>query len=388
MPFPSAASSHPRRFDDIVIGLGGMGTAAAYHLARRGRRVLGLERFDIPHAMGSSHGVTRIIRMAYFEHSTYVPLLHRAYRLWRELEREVGEELLIVTGSLDVGAPGSRVLEGSRRSCREHDLRHEVLDRAALSLRFPAFRVPATFQAVLQPDGGFLLSDRAVVAHATVALAHGAELHGRERTLHWEPAHGGVAVETDRGRYQADRLIVCGGAWTGGAALVDYLAKWLQPERQVLAWLQPLRPTPFQVGNLPVFNLTTDEGHFYGFPVYGVPGFKLGRYHHLEESVDPDTMDRECHPSDEAVLRTFVERYFPDAAGPTLSLKACLFTNTPDEHFIIEAHPAHPEVLVAAGFSGHGFKFASVVGEILAELAVDGHTRHDISRFSSRRFTT
>jgi sarcosine oxidase len=361
-----------------------MGSATLYHLARRGLRVLGLERYDIPHAMGSSHGVTRIIRLAYFEHPTYVPLLVRAYELWRQLEREAGEELLCITGSLDIGRPGTRVLAGSLASCNAHGLPHEVLTRSELEMRFPAFHLPQDFQAVLQPDGGFLFSERCIVQHTMLATVQGAVVRAREAVRDWEAEGEGVRVHTTRGEYMANRLVVTAGAWSSKvlAPLNDHTT----PERQVLGWFQPVRPDHFTLGRLPVFNLTVDEGHFYGFPEFSVPGFKVGLYHHLGETVDPDTMDREPHDRDEAPLRQCVERYFPDGAGPTMALKTCMFTNTMDEHFVIDTLPDAPQVAFGAGFSGHGFKFASVVGEILADLAEHGKTRHDISRFALARF--
>jgi sarcosine oxidase len=376
--------SRPQQFDVIVAGVGGMGSAAVYHLARRGGRVLGLERFDIPNEMGSSHGLTRIIRLAYYEDPAYVPLLQRAYVLWRELERATGDHLLHITGSVDAGPPGSAVFEGSRRSCVLHDLPHEVVNSAELTRRYPGYHLPAETMAVLQPDGGFLLPERCIVAHVTAAQALGAEVHGREQILDWEPLDGGVRVHTTRGVYEAGRLIVTAGPWA--ATLLPQLATLARPERQVLAWLQPSRPALFTPECFPVFNLVVPEGRFYGFPIFGIPGFKFGKYHHLEEQVDPDRVDRECHPRDEAVLRAFAERYFPDGAGPTMSLRVCLFTNSPDEHFIVDRHPEHPQVVIAAGFSGHGFKFCSVIGEILADLAGEGPTPHDIGLFRLARF--
>ena len=372
-------------FDAIVVGVGGMGSAALYHLARRGQRVLGLERFAIPHGLGSSHGVTRIIRLAYYEHPAYVPLLRRAYALWRELEAVAGEQLLHSTGSIDAGPPGSPVFEGSRRSCEEHGLPHEVLTSAALSRRFPGYRLPAETLAVLQPEGGFLLPERCIVAHVAAARVHGAEVHVEEPVAGWEPTAGGVHVRTGRGLYTAGRLIITAGAWAG--ALVDGLAGLAVPERQVLAWLHPRRPDLFAPARFPVFNLLVDEGRYYGFPVFGVPGFKFGRYHHLGEQGDPDALDRTPHARDEAVLRAFAQRYFPDGAGPTAALKTCLFTNSPDEHFILDTHPAYPQVSFLAGCSGHGYKFCSVVGEILADLALHGATRHDIGLFRLARFS-
>jgi sarcosine oxidase len=363
-----------------------MGSAALYHLARRGQRVLGLERFDIPHELGSSHGVTRIIRLAYYEHPSYVPLLRRAYELWRELETLAGEQLLHVTGSLDAGPPDSDVVQGSLRSCQLHDLPHELLTSAEITRRYPGYRLPAGHVAVLQPDGGFLLPERCVVQHVWAAQALGAEVHARERVLDWAPSPTGqgVRVRTERGTYEAGRLIVAAGAWS--ASLVRRLAGLAVPERQVLAWLQPTVPERFALGCFPVFNLLVEEGRYYGFPVFGVPGFKFGRYHHLGERVDPDQLQREPTDRDEAVLRTFAERYFPDGAGPTMALKSCLFTNSPDEHFLVDLHPQYPQVVVASPCSGHGFKFASVIGEILADLATGGQTGHDISLFRLARF--
>jgi sarcosine oxidase len=240
--------------------------------------------------------------------------------------------------------------------------------------------------AVLQPEGGFLAPERCIVAFVNAALAHGAEVHGREKVLGWEPQAGGVRVRTDRATYEADKLVITAGAWA--ATMLPMLTNLAVPERQVLAWLQPTRMELFQPANFPVFNLLVDEGRYYGFPIFGVPGFKFGRYHHREESGPADQLDREPTPADEALLRRFAERYFPEGAGPTLSLKGCLFTNTPDHHFIIDRHPEYPQVSFASPCSGHGFKFASVLGEVLADLAERGETRHDISLFRVGRFLT
>jgi sarcosine oxidase len=371
-------------YEAIVLGLGAMGSAALFHLARRGRRVLGLERFDIPHDRGSSHGITRIIRLAYYEHPSYVPLLRRAYELWHDLEAVAGLTLLHTTGSIDAGPPTSAVVEGSRRSCALHDLPHEVLTSNELTARHPGYRLPPEYVAVLQPQGGFLLPELCISYHVIGAQAAGAEVHAREQVVDWEPSARGVIVTTDRGVYEAEKLIVSAGAWIG--ALVPRFNGLAVPERQVLAWMQPRRPDLFRPDRFPVFNLAVAEGRYYGFPVFGIPGFKVGRYHHRGETVDPDTMDRECHPEDERLLRAFTERYFPDAAGPTTAMHACLFTNTPDEHFVLDTLPSHPQVIVASPCSGHGFKFASVVGEILADLAIEGTTSHDISLHRLGRF--
>jgi sarcosine oxidase len=345
-------------FDVIVVGVGGMGSAAAYHLARRGQRVLGLERFDVPNEMGSSHGVTRIIRLAYYEHSAYVPLLRRAYELWHELERERGEQLLYTTGSVDAGG---EIFAGSLRSCEDHDLPHEVLDGSELARRFPAYRLPPEMPALLQPAGGFLLPERCIVAHVERAQAHGADVRARERVLEWEETASGVRVRSDRGVYEAERLVLTPGAWASPVARLP--VDWVVAERQVLAWFQPARPELFDPERFPVFNVAAEDGHYYGFPRFGVPGLKLGRYHHLDEQVDPEAVAREPTLADEAVLRRFTERYFPDGAGPTMALKVCLFENSPDEHFLLDVHPECGR---------------AVVGEVLADLSLDGGTRHEI----------
>ena len=375
----------PERFDVVVAGVGGMGSAAADHLARRGRRVLGLERFDVPNEMGSSHGYTRIIRLAYYEHSSYVPLLRRAYELWRELEASSGERLLHVTGSIDAGPEGSFVFAGSLQSCLDHHLEHEVVDARELRRRYPAYRLPPETLALIQPQGGFLLPERCIVAHVERAQARGAEVRARERVLDWQPtAAGGVRVRSDRSVYEAEQLVLTTGAWAGSLAGLG--ADLVVAERQVLAWLQPRRPELFAPQRFPVFNLVVEEGRYYGFPIFAVPGFKFGRYHHLEERVDPDEVDREPRPADEEVLRRFADRYFPDGAGPAMTLKVCLFENSRDEHFLLDLHPEHEQVVVAAGFSGHGFKFCSVIGEVIADLAVRGSTAHDIGFLSLERF--
>jgi sarcosine oxidase len=378
-------------YDVIVIGVGSMGSATAYYLATRGYRVLGLEQFNIGHELGSAHGVNRIIRLAYAEHPAYVPLLRRAYEQWRKLEYAANERLLVITGGVDAGPANGPIVQGSLRACREHGIPHEEWDAKALRQRFPGFRLPKDMTAVYQADGGFVLSERAIIAYVKAAQAAGAEIHGREIVKNWRVKRNRVFVTTDRGAYSASKLVITAGAWA--AKLVRQLRdrRLAIPERQVLIWTQPNRPDLFDVGKFPIFNMEAPEesgmNRYYGFPIYDVPGFKLGKYHHLGETVDPDRMDRNCHLQDEVILRKAIGRFFPDANGPTLSLKVCLFTNSPDEHFILDVHPEFPQVSIAAGFSGHGFKFASVVGEIMADFATDGQSEllSGLDLFSLRR---
>lgn len=346
--------------------------------------MLGIEQFDIPHEKGSYHGITRIIRLAYYEHPSYVPLLRRAYELWHEMERLSGVKVLHITGSIDAGPEKSAVFRGSLQSCLEHNLPHEVLTSAELTRRMPGYRLPGETMALFQPHGGFLLPEICISQHVMLAHAHGAEVHTRERVLDWEPAGDGVRVVTERDTYTADRLIVAAGAWIG--KLIEPLRLLAVPERQALAWIQPTRPEWFTPNHFAVFNVTVEEGRYYGLPIFNVPGFKLGRYHHREEKVDPDTIDRNANEEDAVLLHGFASRYFPDAAGPLIALRVCMFTNTPDEHFVIDHLPGYPQIVIGSPCSGHGFKFSSVVGEILSDLADSGTTSHDISIHRLNRF--
>jgi sarcosine oxidase len=361
-----------------------MGSAAAYHLARRGLSVVAVEQFEPAHDRGSSHGLSRIIRLAYYEHPSYVPLLRRAFALWRDLEKESGESLLHVTGAIDAGPPGSRVVEGSLESCRIHHLRHELLSGSDVNRRFPGYNLPDEFRAVFQPDGGFLEPERCIQAHVRLATRNGAAMRTGTRIRAWHPDGDGVVVELEGEEVRARQVVICAGAWT--PKLVPTLGPLLRPERQVVGWFSIQDPGGFALGRFPVFVMNTPDGHFYGFPQFGVPGFKIGKYHHRSEPADPDEMRGTIDASDEAVLRDCVRSCFPAADGPLLRASTCIFTNTPDEHFIIDRLPGIPQALVVSACSGHGFKFCSVVGEIVADLVSAGQTEHDLSLFRLDRF--
>jgi len=376
-------------FDVIVIGIGAMGSSACYQLARRGVRVLGLEQFDIPHALGSSHGQSRMIRMAYFEHPDYVPLLQRAYALWDELEQVSGQKLLYRTGGLYMGPRDGEIVGGSLASARRHNLPFESLGSDELRRRFPQFHLPDTWVGVLEPHAGFLLPERVVAAHAEAALRAGAQLHGREMVLDWRADPRGATVRTTRNEYHAGQLIFCGGPWSG--KLLRDIGVDLVVTRQVLAWVWPKQPDLFTLDRLPVWAIDHLDGTLhYGFPMMNeVPGFKIA--HHGRGAVtDPDRVERDPQPGDEKTFRPILSQILPAADGPLLSMKVCLYTNSPDGHFMIDRHPHHERVTVACGFSGHGFKFASVVGEILADLAMNGRTPLPaaflgLSRFASKK---
>lgn len=373
-------------YDVIVVGVGAMGAAACWELARRGVRVLGLEQFDLPHARGSSHGYSRVTRTAYYEHPDYVPLLRRAHARWVELEKESGERLLHLVGGLYLGPLDGPLVGGSLAAARQHGLAHELLDAATLARRFPQFRLPADFVGVHEHAAGFLLPELAISALVTGALRRGAEIHGHEEVLAWQAEASHVTVTTRRATYRARHVIFSGGAWS--SRLVRDLGVPLTVTRQVLGWVWPRAWPSFQLGSFPVWMIDRLDGSvYYGFPlITHSPGLKIA-LHAPMQATEPDTVAREVLPGDEETFRAGLRQFLPEADGPLLALRTCLYTNTPDGHFIIDRHPRQARVTVAAGFSGHGFKFASVVGEALADLATTGSTALPIGFLGLGRFS-
>ncbi len=371
------------KFDCIVIGLGGMGSAALFELKKRGLKVLGIEQFTIPHEKGSSHGLSRIIRLAYFEHPSYIPLLKRSYVKWKELENQSKEELLIKTGSIDASLPHDPIFKGSLKSCLDYKLDHDVIDGMNLKEKFPGYDLPKNFKAVHQPDGGILLPEKCITAFAMIAKKEGAIIKENEKVLAVEKDPYGIKVTTNQKSYLAKHAVVASGAWTG--ELLPELNKLLTPVRQVMGWFYPEREEEFTKEAFPVFNLGVKEGHFYGFPSLEKTGLKIGKWQHRHEKTAPDNLRTEIDSKDEEVLRDCLKTYFPNANGKLLNAKACMFTNTPDEHFLIHQDTEKP-LLSASGFSGHGFKFCSVIGEIIGQLITKGKTDYNIDLFSMSRF--
>ena len=384
------STSSSESFDVIVAGLGSVGSAACYHLSKRGARVLGLERCDsIPHTRGSHHGHSRMIRQAYFEHPDYVPLLQRAYQLWHELEAEAGGGILHLAGGLYVGGREGPIVSGSSRAAREHSLDHQLLDAAAIGERFPGFSVRPDHVAFFEEDAGFLVPERAIEAHATHARRLGANLNMGEALRSWRAGTDHVEVVTDRATYRAGHLIAASGAWS--AQVATELGIELAVTRQVLAWFELLaQPEQFLPGTFPCWFFETDPpfGH-YGFPVMpGDPGLKVA-LHKPGEPVSTASRDRGVEPprDDEiAALREVLDEFLPGSAGELTQACTCLYTNSPDGHFILGGHPSANCVSVACGLSGHGFKFASVLGEVLAQLALDGESTLPIGFLSPGRF--
>ncbi|HEU0104244.1 MAG TPA: N-methyl-L-tryptophan oxidase [Mycobacteriales bacterium] len=374
------------QYDVIVVGLGGMGSAAARSLAARGVRVLGLERHTPAHDLGSSHGGSRIIRQSYFEDPAYVPLLLRAYELWEALARDSGEDVYTLTGGLFCGRPDATTVAGSLLASRQWDLPHELLEAGEVRRRFPTFALADGEIALYEAKAGFARPEATVAAQIRLAQRAGADLHFGEPVTGWESTAGGVRVQTAQGSYRADRLVIAPGAWA--PQLLASLGVPIVVERQVMYWFQPDGGVDrYAVGRQPIFIHEDAVGaQAYGFPAIDGPdgGVKVS-FFRRGVPCTPETIDREVHPDEVEYMRSHTARLLPGLPGRFLDAVTCMYSNTPDQHFVVAQHPDHDNVSVACGFSGHGFKFVPVMGEVLADLATTGSTAHPIALFDPRR---
>lgn len=371
-------------YDVIILGVGGMGSAACYHFAKRGLSVLGLEQFEIGHDRGSSHGRTRVIRKAYFEDPRYVPLLHECYTLWHELESASGETLMRTTGCLNLGPADHECIRGVQASVEQHRLPHEFLSGDEIRRRWPVFRPNAGDVGVHEAEGGMLFPEKCIAAHFRLAEARGCRILQRTRVMAWSATPDRVIVQTAAGRFECGHLVITAGAWLPIVAARMGLP--LTIERQVQAWFAPTDPDAFAVGRMPVFIHFLDDRSYYGLPHTGDGVVKIAR-HHGGATTTAEDVDRTVSTTDEADIRSYLTLHLPKADGKPVDARICLYSNTPDDHFIIDRHPAHDNVLIAGGFSGHGFKFSSLVGRMLSDLVVNGRTTSPIELFSIARFT-
>jgi len=376
-----------RRYDAIVVGLGAMGSAAVDHLSRRGLNVVGIDRYSPPHHQGSSHGHTRLIREAYFEHPAYVPLVQRAYAGWADLgrfaNRFASRSLLLQAGAVMIGTAQSAVVQGALLSANAHGLAYEKLTANELHNRFPALRVGQDMVGVWEPRAGLLSVEACIQAQLDRASSHGATLICDEPVKKWSASANNVLVETPHNQFTADHLVLTAGAWLG--ALASDLNLPLQVERQVMFWFEP-KANPELLGpeRLPPFLVEYGPGQYvYVFPNVG-HGLKAA-LHHQGDATTADTVDREVKAEEESHLRTLIERFAPDANGKLLDAQVCLYTNTPDDHFVLDQHPHHPNVMVVSPCSGHGFKFAPVIGEIVAQRLSGEAPRFDLDLFKLDR---
>ncbi|HUG17216.1 MAG TPA: N-methyl-L-tryptophan oxidase [Thermomicrobiales bacterium] len=372
-------------YDAIVVGLGAIGSATLCHLAKQGQRALGLEMFEPGHDHGSSHGYHRMIRTSAIHDDGYTPLAARAFELWRELGAEVDRDLLRMLGEIHIVHLGSR--PGYDEIAREMSARGlwEVLSEADLAERFPGVRVCDDMLVTYEAQAGFLLSEEGIRAHVEVARRHGAAIRTGEEVTGWKADGSGVRVETTQGAYRAGKLIITTGPWAH--ELLANLDFPLEVVRTVNGYFEPSRPEWRAENGAPDFLLTVPEGLFYGIPAVDGVGLKIGR--NRIKGVEHTTaraIRRTIEDSEIDLLRDVLDRYMPGASGPELKRITCMCTYTPDDDFIVDRHPAHQQVLFGCGFSGRGYKFAPTVGEILADLATEGATRHDISFLSGSRF--
>jgi sarcosine oxidase len=382
-----------QNYDVIVLGVGSMGSATCFYLAKQGAKVLGLEQFDIPHNLGSHGGQSRIIRKAYFEHPDYVPLLERAYQNWQTLEDLTDSQVYFPTGLLYFGKPKHLLIQGVHESANKFQIPLQPISNEDVKNKYTPFKIPAHYEKLIEPNAGFVSPERAILLYTQEALKQGANIHIQEKTLNFKvEKNGEIKIKTDKSTYYCKKLVICAGAWT--SKLIPSLASTLRVTRQVLAWVKPHKPEDFELGKFPCWTLADEDkpGIFYGFPILnadkfgGNLGLKLA-YHYPSEVIDPDNFHRQPREAEDQPLIQFMETYLPNVYRSTQLLKTCLYTNTPDEHFILDLLPQYQDkIAIASGFSGHGFKFASAVGEIMADLVLEGKTNQPIEFLKADRF--
>ena len=379
-------------YDIIVIGVGSMGASTCYFLSQRGYKILGLEQFDIPHEQGSHAGQSRIIRKAYFEHPAYVPLLNRAYENWKTFEAETGNTIYHRTGLLYAGNPDHTMLKGVKQSASTYNIPLENFKPASITKLFPQFNIPAGFEILFEPDAGFVTPEKSILLYTKEAIKKGAAIHTKEKVLEWKKEGAGVVVNTDKNIYRGNKLIITAGAWAG--KMIPALESKLKITRQFIAWVKPKKLLDFTLHNFPCWMIADDikPGVYYGFPAlpvatFGGPeGIKLA-HHYPGLVTDPDNVNRQTTNEDIENLKYVLDKYLPGTFDSVLSAKTCLYANSPDEHFIIDKLPGYENhVTIACGFSGHGFKFVSVIGEILADLATEDKTGFPIEFLNAKRF--
>jgi sarcosine oxidase len=381
------------QFDVIVLGVGSMGAASCYYLASRGYNVLGLEQFDIPHDQGSHAGQSRIIRKAYFEHRDYVPLLERAYHNWHHLESISGEQVYFPTGLLYAGKSTDTLIKGVKESAKQYNIKVDSLSTDESTRRFQQFDIPQHYEVLFEPDAGFLTPERCIMLFAEQAIKAGAAIRTKAKVNSWRKEGSEIIVTTDTEMYSCKKLVITAGAWVG--KFISGLSTKLKVTRQVIMWTIPQDWSVFAMDKFPCWMIDDESkpGMYYGFPSlpvgkFGAPiGLKLA-YHHPGIVCHADQVNRMFTKEEEEDLIQATKKYLPKGYADTHVLKTCLYTNTPDENFIIDFLPGYEQqVTIAAGFSGHGFKFASAVGEIMADLAMNGSTKLPIRFLSAQRFS-
>ena len=376
-------------YDVIVIGVGSMGSSACYQIAKQGHSVLGLEQFDIPHEMGSHTGQSRIIRKAYFEHPNYVPLLERAYQNWQTLEQEISNQIYFKTGLLYFGPNNHMLIKGTQKSAIKYSIEVNELSQVEQLRKFPQFKIPESYTNLIEVDAGFVTPERAILSFTKQALKYKAEIHTKEKTLEWSKKDGIIQVKTNKQIYKCKKLVLTTGAWTSKVSSL----KNLEVTRQIMAWAQPKNLKMFELNNFPCWTFADPSinGIYYGFPSlpsssFGEPeGIKFA--HHTKGTLsDSDIVNKNVSKKEEKKIVEAIKKFIPEGIETVISMKTCLYTYSPDEDFILDFYNNNKDVVIGAGFSGHGFKFASVIGEILSELVTKGKSIHPINFLNSNRF--
>ncbi|MEO1145612.1 MAG: N-methyl-L-tryptophan oxidase [Cyanobacteria bacterium J06638_22] len=378
-----------QHFDAIVIGSGGVGSAAAYYLAKAGKKVLLLEQFELDHQNGSSYGVSRVIRYSY-DNPIYINLMRAAYPLWFALQEEAEESLYVKTGGLDFGMPDQQTFQALKTSMDVAELPYEHLSANEIRRRFPQFVIDDRMEGMYQEAAGLLRASRCVLAHVRLAQRYGATVLDQTPVTRVTPTEAGVEVETANETFAAERVIITVGSWAKSLLATQGIDLPLKIMPCQLGFYQPKNPELFKPDTMPVF-FAHMNGDFGEMP-YGIPhdddsiGYKLTTFYGWDTVEHPSEVDYTPDPDWVERIRDLARRYLPDAAGETISTRRCLYTVTPDKHFIVDTHPTHPQVVIGAGFSGHGFKFTTLMGKMLSDLAIAGSTVHDTSLFKLSRF--
>ena len=372
-------------YDAIIIGIGAMGSATLYKLASRGYDICGIEQFNIAHNKGSSHGETRLIRKAYFEHPDYVSLLHKAYEEWEKLDEQSNQSLFTKNGMLLAGTHDSSLIQGLAACYSEHDLPHEVMDVTEAQQRWPQIKLPDNVEVYYDPIAGYLRVEECVHQFCRLATENGADLFTNEKVTDWSSNNGTFRITTDKRTLFTERLIITCGAWS--KAFLNNINLKLGVLRKVLFWYDTDDLKPFQPVSFPSFLIESDGNGFYGFPAINDAGVKVGEHYQKQLVSHPDNLDRKIHKKEVKPFSNFVEQTFPLLNTYPSKGEVCMYTMTKDEHFIIDRHPDYKNVVIGAGFSGHGFKFAPVIANILTDLVIDGTTTYPIELFQLSRFT-
>lgn len=365
-------------YNTIIIGLGSMGSSALYQLAKRGVKVLGLEQFGIGHTKGSHSGQTRIVRKAYFEHPDYVPLLEEAYKGWEVIQQESGKQLFHKNGLVYFGEPEHEVMKGVGFAAQEFNINVDRINNDPLKM----FQLPPEFDRLIEPEAGFAVTEETIETYVEQAEKHGAEVQTGEQVMGWRVKDSYVEVHTDKMEYHTEKLILTAGAFT--RQLVPGYSNLLNVTRQLMFWIKPEHPELFKPECFPCWVIAEPKypGLFYGFPILnkeGSNGLLKVAHHAIGEPIHPDDINKFNPKKEKEMIVEVLEKYMPQALGEVVDFTACMYTYSPDDHFIIDVLPeTNSRIMIGAGFSGHGFKFVPVVGEILADLAQNGRTDHPI----------